>query len=401
MWARVLAVSLGEDFAVSRLRTWCAAILAGAAALAGCGGGGDGGSGGGTPPPPAPPTRLVLIANSDVSENTVSIYTLDATSGALSRHPASPFSGGLGLSPSSIAVTPSGRFAYITNAGTNDVSALAVNPVNAEITAAANPPYPVTATPQFVAVEPTGRFAYVALSLNRVEAYAINAGTGTLTAIAAGAGEALGTSPRHIAIDPSGRFAYVANGSSNNITFYTIDQTTGALTLPQVLPIAFTPPNAPLPVSIAVDPLGRFAYVTNSGTNDVSAFRLDSATGALSEIAGSPIAVSGGPTSVALEPTGRFAYVANLTGSTISILAIDQVTGLPALNDTVQLTASSGPRSLTVDPSGKFLYVTLSSAHVVEAFRIDPMTGALASVIGSPFLTGFSPLGVIATGPIQ
>jgi YVTN family beta-propeller protein len=259
----------------------------------------------------------------------------------------------------------------------------------------------VASTPQFVAVEPSGRFAYVALSSVTVEAYAINAGTGALTCIAGGAGEAQGTSPRHIAIDPSGRFAYVANGSSNNITFYTVDQSTGALTLPQVIPIAFTPPDASLPVSIAVHPSGTFAYVTNSGSNSVSVFALDPMTGAPTEIANSPIAVSGGPTSVALEPTGKFAYVANLTGSTVSILVIDQVSGLPALNDTVQLTPSSGPRALTVDPSGKYLYVTLSSMNEVAAFRIDAASGALAQVQGSPYQTGSTPLGLIATGPIQ
>jgi len=31
-------------------------------------------------------------------------------------------------------------------------------------------------------------------------------------------------------VDASGRFAYVANGNSNNVSAYTIDATTGALT---------------------------------------------------------------------------------------------------------------------------------------------------------------------------
>jgi 6-phosphogluconolactonase (cycloisomerase 2 family) len=33
-----------------------------------------------------------------------------------------------------------------------------------------------------------------------------------------------------VTVDPSGRFAYVANGTSNNVTTFSIDQTTGALT---------------------------------------------------------------------------------------------------------------------------------------------------------------------------
>jgi 6-phosphogluconolactonase (cycloisomerase 2 family) len=380
----------------------CAGIIAGIIAVAACGGGGDGGSAA-TPPPPAPPTRLVLVANSDSGDNTLSIFTLDVATGALARHAASPFSGGLGLNPASVAVTPSGRFAYVANTGTSDISALAISPATSAIALIAPSPYSVAPkpSPQFVAVDPTGRFAYVALSADWVEAYAINAGTGALTPIVGSAGEAPSTSPRHIAIDPSGRFAYVANGTSNSITVYGIDQTTGALTSPQVLPLMFTPPNAPLPVAIAIDPLGKYAYVANSGTNSVSAFTLDTTTGALTEMAMSPITVPGGPNSVAVEPTGKFAYVANLTGSTISILDIDPNTGLPSANGTVQLTPGSGPRSVAVDPSGVFLFVTLSVTNQVEGFRINSTDGTLTRLLGSPFETGLSPLGVIATGPIQ
>jgi len=41
---------------------------------------------------------------------------------------------------------------------------------------------------------------------------------------------AAGTGPRSAAVDPSGKFAYVANGGSHNISVYTIEAGTGALT---------------------------------------------------------------------------------------------------------------------------------------------------------------------------
>lgn len=34
-----------------------------------------------------------------------------------------------------------------------------------------------------------------------------------------------------MAVDPSGKFAYVANADSGNVSMYTIDASTGALTL--------------------------------------------------------------------------------------------------------------------------------------------------------------------------
>ncbi|MEK7702930.1 MAG: beta-propeller fold lactonase family protein, partial [Nitrospirota bacterium] len=44
------------------------------------------------------------------------------------------------------------------------------------------------------------------------------------TAVAAGA------YPISVTVDPSGQFAYAANDGSDNISVYTINQTTGALT---------------------------------------------------------------------------------------------------------------------------------------------------------------------------
>jgi YVTN family beta-propeller protein len=60
---------------------------------------------------------------------------------------------------------------------------------------------------------------------------------------------------------------------------YTIVATTGALT-----PIG-TIPAGQNPTSIAVHPSGKFAYVTNSGANDVSIYSIDATTGVLTFIA--------------------------------------------------------------------------------------------------------------------
>jgi YVTN family beta-propeller protein len=76
-------------------------------------------------------------------------------------------------------------------------------------------------------------------------------------------------------VDPAGKFAYVTNSGSNDVSMYTIDTTTGALTSIGTIAAGSTP------TSIAIHPSGRFAYVTNSGSNDVSMYGIDSATGAL------------------------------------------------------------------------------------------------------------------------
>ena len=57
---------------------------------------------------------------------------------------------------------------------------------------------------------------------------------------------------------------------------------------------------------MAVDPSGTFAYVANRGDNNVSGYRINRTTGALTPIAGSPFAAGDGPYSVAVTPSPRF-----------------------------------------------------------------------------------------------
>jgi DNA-binding beta-propeller fold protein YncE len=57
--------------------------------------------------------------------------------------------------------------------------------------------------------------------------YTINATTGSLTQIGV---IAAGMSPTSIAIQPSGKFAYVTNSGSNDVSMYSIGAT-GRLTL--------------------------------------------------------------------------------------------------------------------------------------------------------------------------
>src|SRR5258706_7872210 len=97
-----------------------------------------------------------------------------------------------------------------------------------------------------------------------------------------------GINSAFVAAHRTGKFAYIANNSSNNVSGYTIDATTGALT---AIPGS---PGSPFaagthPFSVAVDPTGKFAYVANDGSNNVSGYTIDAATGALTTIPGSPL----------------------------------------------------------------------------------------------------------------
>jgi 6-phosphogluconolactonase len=68
--------------------------------------------------------------------------------------------------------------------------------------------------------------------------YTINPATGGLTA---GTAVAAGTKPASVTVDQTGKFAYVANEGSSDISVYTVNPTTGALTASGTAPAGTNP----------------------------------------------------------------------------------------------------------------------------------------------------------------
>ncbi|MGA8596373.1 MAG: beta-propeller fold lactonase family protein [Bryobacteraceae bacterium] len=191
----------------------------------------------------------------------------------------------------------------------------------------------------------------------------------------------------------SNQFAYVANEDSNNVSGYKMDAATGTLTAVPGSPFTTGKEG---PTFVAVDPAGRFLYVTNqySQDNDVAGFSIDRATGKLTAVPGLPFKAGSGPASIAIDPSGRFAYVANLGSNNVSAYKIDVISGILIPIYPSPFPAGSSPSSVTVDPSGKFVYVTNESSNNVSGYTIDASTGALTEIAGSPFPAGTFPLSV-------
>lgn len=116
------------------------------------------------------------------------------------------------------------------------------------------------------------------------------------------------------------KFAYTANKSTNNISAYTIDGSTGALTYVKSVAAGSNP------VSVTVDPTGKFVYVVNSNDDSIWAYTINQSTGELTYVA--LMATGAYPVSVTVDPSGKFVYAANLTSNNISVFAINQNTGV-------------------------------------------------------------------------
>jgi 6-phosphogluconolactonase (cycloisomerase 2 family) len=121
----------------------------------------------------------------------------------------------------------------------------------------------------------------------------------------------------------------------------------------------------------------------------VSGYVIDSASGALTPIAGSPFAAGMGAKNLSVGPGSRFLYVSDSYGGTILVYAINEGSGALTMIAGAPFPAGSHPAALAIDPQGKFLYASNETTlGTISAFKIEQNSGALSAVVGSPFSTG-------------
>lgn len=344
-------------------------------------------------------SQFVYVANG--SSNDVSVYSINSTTGALIPVICNPGVGvtcsasiaanfAAGTNPGSVSVSPSGKFAYVANQNSNNISIYNINP-DGSLTAGV--PVSAGTWPISVNVEPTGKFAYVAnLGSNNISMYSINQTTGALTEIAPPV--SAGTNPYSVVVDPTGKFAYVANPTSNNISVYKIDQTPGS-TYGALFPVE-TVPAGIHPSSIAVDPTGTVAYVANNGSNnpapggDIFVYSIDPTYGRLTHkqtvVAGSY------PYNIKVDPTRKFVYVANDYSNNVSAYKINPDGTLLA---STGVSTGTNPQQIAVDMTGKFAYVASSYGNIF-VYSIDQISGALTQV-GAPVPAGINPFSITST----
>jgi len=187
-------------------------------------------------------------------------------------------------------VDPSGRFAYVVDYGYAALSAYSINPTTGVLA-----PLPWADTcnfPEPAAVYPSGRFLYEGCAQAEIiDPYTIGS-DGSLAWLGTDYPE--NDSPSAIAMDPLGRFAYVTNYFNGNVSSYSVNKLTGALT-----GIGPNAPSGTYPYSAAVDPSGRFTYVANPGSNDVSTYSIDQTTGLLTSL-GPNVHAGNGASSIAI-----------------------------------------------------------------------------------------------------
>lgn len=188
------------------------------------------------------------------------------------------------------------------------------------------------------------------------------------------------------------RFLYAATGDLSDILVFQISAT-GALTGPSY----FSLPAGSAPTKVVADPAGKFLFAIES--QGILAFTINSQTGALTQVPGSPFPVGGFgdfPTAIAIDPGGTFVYVTIYDPATplLAGYRINRTSGVltAAKYDAVlefrgQLPPS--PTSIQTDPSGKFIYLVDPVSGGIAGYPVDLKTGNIGrGLFPGPFAAG-------------
>jgi len=340
-------------------------------------------------------------------------YTVNQTSNTMSEFSINPATGQLTPlgqttsvtgSPLALAISPFWKFAYVVRNTAPSSAGLAGFLIDAVTGLLAPTPTPVFGTgtsPQDVTIESTSRFLYVA-NQNQVWRYQIDTTTGNLGAQVTTANA--GINPVAVTTDPTGQYTYAVNRDSNSATGYTIDSTTGNLSQIGVAsPVVGTTPQA-----IVIDESGQFAYVALTGTTPgtIAGLRILAGSGLNGQLQslGNPTTAGIAPVNLAVDPLGKWLFVTNSGDGTLSVYRINKSSGSLTLV-TPPILVGFQPDGVTVDPSGKFVYVTVwgpdspAPDPKAVAYALDPGTGLLTLI--NSFAVGTQPRAVKTTGTIE
>jgi len=198
--------------------------------------------------------------------------------------------------PKNIAISPNGKYAYVSNWNDNTISAIDT----ASKTLAAT--IPVGPNPLGIAFTPDSRYAYV---VNHWDNYLsiINTDTKKVLDETVSVTSGLGG----IVITPDGKYALATKGVSNEVVVISLENNS----------IVKNIKVGRVPSWIALTPNGKYAYVTNSRSNSVSVIDV-----ARQEVVGEEIPVGSAPERIAITPTGMYAYVTNSKGNTVCVITL-------------------------------------------------------------------------------
>ncbi len=275
--------------------------------------------------------------------------------------------------------------------------------------------------PLRAAITPNGAFLYETRNFNSnlissgvsVSEYSINLVPGTPNApnVQNGMLTSIGsisssTVANGVAVDPSGRYVYVTYPITQSVGEYQI-QSNGTLTTNGTLTLPNNTNSLLFNIATSSPASGtECAYAVDTGLGFLWEMAIDAKNGTLSPVGAAPLN-EGEATDISVHPNQKFLYSTGFgDGGAITVLTLAKpsnelspCTVIP----TSQVAVNSEELILALEPMGRFAYLAYESGNgnMVEEFSIDQSTGALTQIgqvdTQNPPDTGSVPYSAVTT----
>jgi 6-phosphogluconolactonase len=318
----------------------------------------------------AGPTVLYV---SESGDKRIAVYSMDETTGELTRGGAVDLPG----APGSLTVSANRAHLYAAVRSDKRFVTLKIDPANGLLSSPAFSPAGMNAA--YVQVDKTGHWLLAA---------SYSEGVVTLSRIANGVitGAPIqtvetGKKAHSIQTDPANRFAFVPHvGELNKVEQFRFDATAGTLA-------SNSPPSMPGgagqgPRHMDFHPNGRWVYLVNEQGQSVTLCDYDSTAGTLKlrqTVSTTPEnwdKSKGSCADIHLSADGRFVYASNRGHDSLALFAIHADTG--ELKPLGQTPTEKTPRSFCLMPGGeKYVVSAGEGSNRLIVYRRDPATGTL------------------------
>jgi len=322
----------------------------------------------------------VVTESNSASGNEVAVYSR-ANNGSLSFQGSYP-TGGTGKDGSlgsQGAVTISGRYIFAVNAGSNEISVLEFQNNGVKL----------------VDKKSSGGTLPVSLTVLDDYLYVLNAGgdgnitgfkindekDGTITQIpnSTRSLSGSGTAPAQIEFSPNGRVLVVTEKATNIIDTYIVNRQ-GIASGPNS-----QPSTGQTPYGFDFDIRGRLivsdAVGGSSGAGAMTSYNVG--YGGINLISGPAADNQTAPCWVVVTNNGRYTYTTNTGTANISGYKIHHDGKITLFNDggnTASTGAGSTPIDMALDHSSRYLYALGSGTHTISVFKINNHDGSLISL---------------------
>jgi 6-phosphogluconolactonase len=294
-----------------------------------------------------------------------------------------------------MADTSPATMVYVSNAGSKEIFALAMDRENGKLDLIEKTPVPGTDKPSPASLPMTTsrdkRFLYAQLRSEPypVSTFAIERPSGKLRHMAE---TPLVDQMAYLNTDNQGKYLLAASYAGAKLAIYPINAETHIVE-PKATQILDTKPKAHC-VYVGA---GNNIYVPVLGGDEVLELKLDPATGTVSP--NGPGAVhtgeNAGPRHFTIHPNGKWAYLLTETTATIGTYAVapDGTLSEIAFVDTGDWNGkdSAAASDIHVTPDGQFVYGAVRTASTLHGYRIDPVKGTLTPI--GKFATEKTPRG--------